>query len=120
MKTKIFLALGAVIIIVGMAIVVCALLWDGSDDEASFDRITKDMTKGEVEAIFGRPADQENPLHGGGTFARWRNSESEALFVFDEKGRIRDMKWSGPPRRGRGRPFLEPLLETIGIVKVRE
>lgn len=79
----------------------------------TYRQISVTMSKSDVEAVFGRPADQVNELHNAHTFECWRANEAEALFIFDNGGRIKHMTWNGTERkRGHG---LQPVFEWMGI-----
>jgi hypothetical protein len=123
MKSKILIG---TMVAAGLVASVCVscIVWDlirdaETADEANFRLASPLINVGEIEAVFGRPPDRKATLANGHVelswFGRKRGSDTEALFVCDERGKVVHRMWMGPARE---KPFNP--LEALGIQQVRE
>src|SRR5262245_3750416 len=88
------LGAGALLLLAGFAVFVVVRVLPDRITPVNCDLIAEGMTAGEVEAIFGRPADAEV---GGPSEVFWSKQwPGERLavgFDFDPRGRVRQMAW---------------------------
>jgi hypothetical protein len=101
--------------LVGVALVVLALLPSRPGiTKENFDRIEEGMTRAEVEAIFGGPANRANPWPNlANNPNEWEDETSgaSAIINFDENNRVSSKQWwpDGPDERTVWQKMLDRL-----------